>query len=112
MKKLFTIDILGTEYKVCLSSSKTDKYLKDNDGYSDTINKLIVIDKDNKNLQRKSIEHILAHEIVHSFLHESGLQGQGDSDWAVKEQAIDWIAYMIPKLEKTRTTVIKNFFKK
>ncbi len=112
MKKLFDIDILGTKYKVCLSSNKTDKNLKDNDGYADTENKLIVIDKDNPRLKKLSIEHILSHEIVHAFLHESGLQGQGDSDWAVREQVVDWIAYMIPKLEKARTTVIKNFFKK
>ena len=36
------------------------------------------------------------HEIIHAFLYESGLSF--NSDWAVNEELVDWIAIQFPKI--------------
>ena len=36
------------------------------------------------------------HEIVHAFLHESGLSS--NSEWAMNEEIADWIALQLPKI--------------
>lgn len=42
---------------------------------------------------------VIRHEIVHAFLHESGLDS--NTNWARNEEIVDWIAIQFPKLEKT-----------
>ena len=41
---------------------------------------------------------VLRHEIIHAFLNESGLRE--NSEWAYNEEMIDWLAIMIPKINK------------
>ena len=46
---------------------------------------------------------VLRHEIIHAFLHESGLADSSlayDAGWAKNEEMVDWIAMQFPKLLK------------
>lgn len=46
---------------------------------------------------------ILRHEIVHAFLHESGLADsslQYTGAWAKNEEMVDWIAAQFPKMQR------------
>lgn len=86
MRKLFEINVLDTKYTVYQTNDKKDKKLKQYDAYVNLNYKRIIIDetKDEKYKQR-----LLAHELVHVFLYESGLD---DQCWAANEEIVDWIA--------------------
>lgn len=97
------INILGTEYDFILTTDTDDTRLCDLDGYCDAYEKRIAIEtKHNENapgsikdfdaLRRK----VKRHEIIHAFLHESGLK-----DYAQNELLVDWIAWQFPKMLKT-----------
>ena len=96
-----TVNILGTEYKIKFKEMKDEG----RDGYCDFTLKEIAIRSDNVNdvgnfewLQKKSLRH----EIIHSFMCESGLQ----SNWQHVEQfghdetTVDWFAIQSPKIFK------------
>jgi hypothetical protein len=53
-------------------------------------------------VKRKQIKATLRHEIIHAFLHESGLSGSSVTDvpWAVNEEMVDWFAIQFPKMIK------------
>ena len=110
MKK--TVTILGTKYNVYLDVPEyKDKDLVGRFGYcSATDKKIVVIDlntvegwKDepvvSKTVQSKIT---LRHEVIHAFLHESGLWGSSSETehWAMNEEMIDWIAHQSPKILK------------
>jgi len=109
MKKLFAkINIQGVEYKLFASDErKSDVNLREMDGYCDYGTKQIVID--DAIIGNAYKKHVLIHEIVHAYLHESGLRGQGNSDWAINEQVVDWIAAMADKITKTSFIVLKEY---
>ena len=47
------------------------------------------------------MKQTLRHEIIHAFLHESGLSDstmQSPRGWAKNEEMIDWIAFQGPKI--------------
>ena len=104
LKKLTTdrvISILGTSYDIKFQTISENPLLKDTDGYHCGYDKTIVInigdvDAHNTMTRVRFIEKVLRHEIIHAYLHESGLDCQ--SDWAVNEELVDWIAIQMPKL--------------
>lgn len=98
------IDIMGVKYEILISSEKEDPILEENLGYHDPSIKRIVI-SDMKTLAKDldSIadldvyrDKVLRHEIIHAMLYESGLYDQ--SDFAMNEELIDWIALQFHKL--------------
>ena len=93
------INVLGTDYEVI---TKGDA--KGNDGYTDFTSKKIVIQEmtkatkyewDNLSVHEK---RTIRHELVHAFMHESGLCH--NSEWGRDETLVDWIAIQAPKLIK------------
>jgi len=104
-----TVNVLGTEYEIVVSSETSEPYLKECDGFCDNSIKRITVDelkddavgsKKNLNFQRnKNIRH----ELVHAFLFESGLAE--NSQWAYNEECVDWIASQFPKLLKAFESV-------
>lgn len=102
-----TINILGTEIRVIFKKESEDHKLKNLGGYFDCSKNLIVIkifEHDEfscEDLEKCQIE-VLRHEIIHAFLHESGLDASsGPSEsWAVNEEMIDWFAIQAPKIFK------------
>ena len=82
--------------------------LKEACGYTETYSKEIIIDdsepeeqtlNDLEGFKRK----VLRHEIVHAFLHESGLDA--GSDWARNEEIVDWIALQFEKMQRAMQEV-------
>lgn len=107
MKK---INILGTTYEVYFGTESEFPNLKENDGYTDTSSKdIIVNDMSNHRddvLAKKNLpvyqKQVLRHEIIHAFLAESGLDGCGSSPvhWEFNEEMVDWLAIQSPKIFK------------
>ena len=105
-----SVDILGTEYKILIGDEKDFPALTDNDGYTDTSIKQIVIDnmrysEGDKNRKGDIITYqkqVLRHEIIHAFLAESGLDGNGHAvdHWEFNEEMVDWFAIQSPKIFK------------
>lgn len=97
------INVLGANYLIRAPEEKDKMKLENASGLCETYSKQIVIDVpdgdprdyDNINEYRKKV---LRHELVHAFLHESGLDS--NSDWAGNEEVVDWIALQAPKLIK------------
>ena len=94
------VNILGTPYSI----SFRDSLKGDADGTCETYSKEIVI----KNIKEDELSFnnldeyrktVIRHEIVHAFLHESGLAVS--CEWgAYNEALVDWIALQFPKLAK------------
>ncbi len=99
------VKILGVKYSIVISNENQDPKFKSMAGYCDNTTKVCAVDdfsagettfpKGNLELQMKKN---LRHEIVHAFLYESGLAE--NSDWALNEEIVDWIAHQGLKLYK------------
>ena len=103
-----TIDVLGTKYTV-KTEMPVDGTLGDSAGSCDaysksiTINEAVLcldktIEKDLTDNLSAFMRKVLRHEIIHAFLNESGLRE--NSEWACNEEMVDWVAIMIPKINK------------
>ena len=99
------VNVLGTDYEIEVKKRSEDSLLESSCGYTDTsVKKIVVFDPagetdadcvaDLEYHQQK----VIRHEILHATLYESGLAE--NSDWAFKEEIVDWIAIQIPKLAK------------
>lgn len=96
------VDVLGTKYTLVFEQDKNNEKLKHSPGYIDTSVKKIVV-QDNFEANSDNIEdlesfqeRVLCHEIIHAFLHESGLDA--NCTWAFNEEVVDWFALQLPKI--------------
>ena len=100
-----TINVLGTDIRVMFREKKQDKSLEECDGYYDSSENLIVVripEKDDmslgnlENYQKK----VLRHEIIHAFLHESGMSHCASpvDCWSTNEEMVGWFAIQAPKI--------------
>lgn len=101
------VNVLGTEYVIYERREEEDAKLKENDGYCDSSTKEIVVcvyetDVMNKGNMQAYKNQVLRHEIIHAFLAESGLDGNGHSprNWEFNEEMVDWFAIQFPKIMK------------
>lgn len=96
------VKILGTEYEIVKNAEEKDyPQLKKCDGFTDfSIKKIVVADFDKDESSIDDLEwyknKVLRHEIVHAFVHESGLAE--NCDWARNEEMTDWIALQFEKM--------------
>lgn len=96
------VKILGTEYEVIKAAEEKDyPQLKKCDGFTDFSIKRIVVanfDKDESSVDDIDWykKKVLRHELVHAFIHESGLAE--NCDWARNEELTDWIAIQFEKI--------------
>lgn len=109
------LDILGTTYKVNCKSFTEDPLFKENGicGYHSPYDARIVIcsmkthpeySQENEESIKNVERACLRHEIIHAFLHESGLAYSAmcsEESWAMNEEMVDWIALQAPKIFKT-----------
>ena len=80
-----TIKVLGVDYEIIESNREDDNNLEDADGYCDFSVKKIVIDtfKNRPGSMEDLTEYkkqVLRHELIHAFLHESGLYANSGLD--------------------------------
>lgn len=104
------VNILGTEYSIRFGKENEYPGLIDNDGYTDTSVKMIVVDDftatENDPTRKADVpayqKQVLRHEIIHAFLAESGLDGNGRAvdHWEFNEEMVDWFAIQSPKIYK------------
>lgn len=95
-----TVDVLGITYNIKESNKVDDMILLNSDGYCDSSNKTIVIDTFQETPEsladlKEYRKQVLRHELVHAFLHESGL---ASNSWGKEEEIVDWIALQFPKM--------------
>lgn len=99
------INVMGTEIRVEFRKESDDPMLDGLGGYFDASINLIVVKihedekyavKDAESVQRKTLRH----EIIHAFLHESGLDWSSSpvDAWATNEEMVDWFALQSPKI--------------
>ena len=110
-----TVNILGAEWEIVFASEADDKKLVASDGYTDSSARLIVVDDmsvhGSDELAKRDMEsykkQVLRHEIIHAFLCESGLDGNGSSaeHWEHNEEMVDWIAIQGLKIYKAWESV-------
>ena len=108
------VNILGKQYMISIANYNFDSYFEKNNpagAYCD-LNKcnIIVCDlrthpdwKDESELSCIiEMKHLLRHEIVHTFLYESGLHANSNNTdaWATNEEMVDWIAIQGIKIYK------------
>ncbi|WP_315076213.1 hypothetical protein [uncultured Clostridium sp.] len=100
------VNILGSEWTIEKRKKSEDKGLTNCDGYCDYSVKLIIVEDFNKeetelntliNLEIYQ-KQVIRHEIIHAFLHESGLAEC--STWATNEEMVDYFAKQFEKLNK------------
>lgn len=97
------VNVLGQPYEIIYRpDSEQDPKLDDSSGYCEPHSKKLVVGDFEPGA--KTVENpddfkakVLRHEIVHAFLHESGLRG---CSWGDNEEIVDWIALQGPKLLK------------
>ena len=94
------VEVLGVPYKIIESNREEDNILEESDGYCDYSTKKIVIDTfRNKPGSMEDLtkykKKVIRHELIHAFLHESGLDA---NSWAGNEEIVDWIAIQFLKL--------------
>lgn len=106
------INVLGTEYKVRTSVKREeDKNLDGLIGFCNHYTKTIsVVDLDYDEdgnaisdvVKQETIKGTLRHEIIHAFIHESGLWACAlpANSWADNEEMVDWFALQLPKMLK------------
>lgn len=96
------IKILGTNYEIIKNADEKDyPQLKKCDGFTDfSIKRIVVADFDKDESSIDDLEwyknKVLRHEIVHAFIHESGLAE--NCEWARNEELTDWIAIQFEKM--------------
>ena len=97
------INILGTDYTIVHQTEEENPKLENANGICETYSKEIIldnftIDKNTLKNVEKFMDKTLRHEVIHAFLHESGLDN--NSDYARDEELVDWIAIQFPKMYK------------
>lgn len=99
------IDVLGEKYKVIVTNQKDEPRFARVSGFCDNTTKECVIDDFSTSFEpltkgdlTDQMKKNIRHEIVHAFLYESGLAE--NSDWALNEEIVDWIAMQGLKLYK------------
>lgn len=109
-----SVKILGTEYHIKKKSYKEELVFERRgiDGYCDSFIHEIAycdLDTDDKwqyeteETKRECEKQTVRHEIVHAFLHESGLRESShgiEHGWASDEEIVDWMGNQIPKIYK------------
>lgn len=105
-----TIEVLGSIYIIELRDLKDDEKLKEAAGYCSFNSHELVIRQDQEYFKNKTEEWItndicctIRHEVIHAFMHESGLDQCAfgyTGPWARNEEMIDWFAIQSPKIYK------------
>jgi hypothetical protein len=107
LTKAITISVLGTDVCVLFRKEEEDEKLVNMAGYYDSSKNEIVVkifepDATSLGDLLQYQKEILRHEIIHAFLHESGVDACScpcDS-WATNEEMVDWFAIQSPKIFK------------
>lgn len=85
------ITIKGTKYKIKFVNKAFEFNNTLADATCDAVNKVITINKNCRDLKQ-----VIRHELVHAYFNECNLPC-----YSTDETLVDWIAYIIPDIEKS-----------
>lgn len=107
------VSVLGTEYRVFITTDADDSRLKNADGACDYYKKEILIERNPDIWQKRPyIEKVIRHEIIHAFMYESGLSNNWEhKDFGQEETVVDWFAIQINKIIEAVTDVYADITK-
>lgn len=118
MSKLISVEILGTPYDIYIEPEDSDSKYQSMDGWSDWTAKEIHVvspkkDENSVKYLHKYVNKVIRHEVIHAYLHESGLDNNSFycDAWARNEEMVDWFAIMLPKINHTCDEVISKILK-
>lgn len=114
MIKLDThVSVLGTEYRVIITTEEEDQRLKGADGACDYYAKEILIRRNPDIWQKRPyIEKVIRHEIIHAFMFESGLSINWEhKEFGQEETVVDWFAIQMNKIIEAVTDVYASITK-
>ena len=99
------VEILGTEWRVRISTEEEDPRLKDCDGYTDKTTHEIGVQDMPEHCSLGNplayIKKVIRHEVIHAFLFESGLTENWEhKEIGHEETTVDWMAVQLPKIQK------------
>lgn len=110
MKQDMMVNVLGADWKIRFGNADNFPALKENAGYADSSVREIIVDdlsgSGDDPLNKKDVcalqKQVIRRELIHAFLAESGLDGNGFSaeHWEHNEEMIDWFAIQSPKIFK------------
>lgn len=107
-----TVNVLGTRYTIKRVDYGKDPDMANNCGLCKYKSRQIILlnlgtlpgwEGEPKEVIAAHEREGLRHEIIHAFLHESGLgdsAAPSGSAWATNEEMIDWFAIQWPKIAK------------
>lgn len=105
-----SVNVLGVAYDIFYATKEEFRALETVDGYTDTSTRQIIIDDmssvegepDAKGDLDEYRKNVVRHEIIHAFLHESGLAANSNSveSWATNEEMVDWFAIQWRKIQR------------
>lgn len=103
-----TVNILGTEWTIIFAEHYSDfPDLENSDGTTDVYAKVIHVNTDfsrdgvlSTEAPQECVNKIVRHEIIHAFMHESGLRENWKhaDEFGHDETTVDWIAIQAPKI--------------
>ena len=110
---MIAVNVLGSRYEIYYREKKEDPELKGLDGYTDFTARKIVICRQEREKASDEVsatfleKETLRHELIHAFLHESGLSycSLKAETWAANEEMVDWLALQMPKIVKAMKEV-------
>jgi hypothetical protein len=103
--KTYTLNILGSKWKLKVLPRESDPMFATVDGYTDRSVRTMFVagdsthEMDDLNDYEEYTKVVKRHEIIHAFLFESGLaQDMYHPSYGHDEQMIDHIAIQLPKM--------------
>lgn len=101
-----TINILGTQYEILFQTEKENPKMEGCDGICEPYSHKIILDlsaePDKFTVDRIEdyYSKVLRHEVIHAFFFEAGLES-----YSKDELLIEWLAKMLPKINKSMAEV-------
>lgn len=100
------VTIMGSKWTIKFKKLEEDNDLQGCDGYCDySINSIVIKKQEKKQYSVDDLENemrkTLRHELIHAYLHESGLSSCIPAQSGHNELYIDWFANKYPQIENT-----------
>lgn len=107
------VDILGSEWRICVTTEKEEPRLASCDGFTDKTSRFIAVDdvpaESTLDQPIEFIRKVIRHEIIHAFMFESGLaENWKHDDFGQEELTIDWFAIQFHKIQEAINQVYEK----
>lgn len=105
MINVISVEILGTRYDIFIEPEDSNVRYQVMCGWTDWTAREIHVgtpEKDKYSMEhlQECVNKVIRHEIIHAYLHESGLDNNSSpcDAWALNEEMVDWSQLCFQKL--------------